>query len=107
MPHEILGALIGVAAEGAIIGAGSDDKKNGCGCMVLCVLFIALICGLYYYCEYVVEPKPELKGIVTKKLPNNKVLVKTKTGEDVYTITNELYVNKIAGDSITINLNTK
>jgi hypothetical protein len=35
-----------------------------------------------------------LKGIINNKLPNNKVLVKTVNGEDVYVITNELYLNK-------------
>jgi hypothetical protein len=42
-----------------------------------------------------------LKGIINNKLPNNKVLVKTVNGEDVYVITNELYLNK-KWDSITI-----
>jgi hypothetical protein len=37
---------------------------------------------------------------VTKKLPNDKMVIKTKKGEDVYAINPDLYLNKKEGDSI-------
>jgi hypothetical protein len=66
------------------------------------VIILLLIIGGWLYYDMTYTNHEPLKGIINNKLPNNKVLVKTVNGEDVYVITNELYLNKKSGDSITI-----
>ena len=102
MPHEIVGELLIGGLELGLEAAGSsDNKKSGWGCLILTILLIALCVGIYYISTS--EPTPPTKGLVTKKLPNDKMVIKTNKGEDVYSITHELYLNKKEGDSITLN----
>lgn len=42
----------------------------------------------------------DIKGLVTKKLSNNKMVIRPQKSEDVYTINPDLYLNKKEGDSI-------
>jgi hypothetical protein len=101
MPHEIVGELLVGGLEIGLEAAGSsDNKKSGWGCLLLTILLIALCVGIYYISTS--EPTPT-KGLVTKKLPDDKMVIKTKKGEDVYRITHELYLNKKVGDSIILN----
>jgi hypothetical protein len=59
-----------------------------------------MVGGWFYYDVFYREKEIPLKGLITKKLSDNRVLVRTTDSEDVYTITNELYLNKKSGDSI-------
>jgi hypothetical protein len=102
MAGEIIGELIAGVAEVGFEAASSSDKKNsGIGCFFMTILLIGLIIGVYYMATK--EPTPPTHGLVTKKLPDDKMVIKTKKGEDVYTITHELYLNKKVGDSIILN----
>jgi sugar phosphate permease len=102
MAGEIIGELIAGVAEIGIEAAGSsNNKKNGIGCLMITIALIAIGVGVYFIAT--AEPTPPTKGLVTKKLPDDKMVIKTKKGEDVYTITHELYLNKKVGDSIILN----
>lgn len=99
MPHEAIGEIIAGVAEIGIEAAGSsNNKKNGIGCLITTILLI-LICGGVYFIA-TAEPRTPTRGLVTKKLPNNKMVIRTQKGEDVYTINPDLYLNKKEGDSI-------
>lgn len=102
MAHEIVGELImgGLEMAGEMATSG-DNKKSGWGCFIMSIILIAICVGVYFMVT--AEPAPPTKGLITKKLPNNKMVVKTKKGEDVYTITQDLYLNKREGDSIILN----
>lgn len=100
MPEEIIGdVIVGLAEVGTSMVDFSDNKKKSTlGCLFF-VLFGALLCvGLYFIFS---QPKhKETHGIITKKLPNDKMVIKTEKGEDIHTINHELYLNKQEGDSI-------
>lgn len=99
MAGEIIGELImGVAEIGIEAAGSSDNKKSGAGCLIMTILLILICVGVYFIAT--AEPKPPTHGLITKKLPDDKMVIKTKKGEDVYTITHELYLNKKEGDSI-------
>ena len=99
MAGEIIGELIAGVAEIGIEAAGSsNNKKSGMGCLVITILLALVIAGVYFMVNE--KPAQPTHGLVTKKLPNDKMVIKTKKGEDVYTITHELYLNKKEGDSI-------
>jgi len=102
MAHEIVGELIvgGLEMAGEMATSG-DNKKSGCGCLIITIILIAIGVGIYYIAT--AEPTPPTRGLITKKLVDDKMLIKTKKGEDVYTITHELYLNKREGDSIILN----
>jgi hypothetical protein len=102
MAGEIIGELIAGVAEIGIEAAGSsNNKKSGVGCLIMTILLILICVGVYFIAT--AEPNPPTRGLVTKKLPDDKMVIKTKKGEDVYTITHELYLNKKVGDSIILN----
>ena len=102
MPHEAIGELIVGVAEVGLEAAGSaNNKKSGFGCLIMTIILVFLIWGVYYITTK--EPTPPTKGLVTKKLPNNKMVIRTQEGEDVYTINSDLYLNKKEGDSIILN----
>ena len=102
MAGEIIGELIAGVAEIGIEAAGSsNNKKSGMGCLVITILLALVIAGVYFMVNQ--KPAQPTHGLVTKKLPNDKMVIKTKKGEDVYTITHELYLNKKVGDSIILN----
>lgn len=99
MPHEAIGEILGGVLEVGFDAASSSDKKNsGIGCLVITILLALVIGGVYFMVTE--KPTQPTHGLVTKKLPNDKMVIKTKKGEDVYTITHELYLNKKEGDSI-------
>lgn len=99
MAGEIIGELIAGVAEIGIEAAGSsNNKKSGIGCLVITILLALVIAGVYFMVNE--KPAQPTHGLVTKKLPDDKMVIKTKKGEDVYTITHELYLNKKEGDSI-------
>ena len=103
MADEIIGELIvGVAEIGLEAASGSDRKKSAMGCLFMTIILCLLIGGIYYITT--IELEPPIKGVVTKKLPNDKMVIKTQKGEDVYTINSDLYLNKKEGDSITITI---
>ena len=102
MAHEIVGELImgGLEMAGEMATSG-DNKKSGWGCLMIIIALIAIGVGIYFIT--IAELKPQTRGLITKKLPNDNMVIKTKKGEDVYTITHELYLNKKEGDSIILN----
>ena len=102
MAHEIIGELIvgGLEMAGEMATSGSN-KKSGWGFFIITIILIVLCVGIYYVAT--AEPTPPTRGLITKKLSNDKMLIKTKKGEDLYTITHELYLNKKEGDSIILN----
>jgi hypothetical protein len=99
MAGEIIGDLIvGVAEIGIESAVSTDNKKAGLGCLFMTIVLCLVIGWAYYLATR--EPEPPTKGLVTKKLPNNKMVIKTQKGEDIYNITPDLYLNKKEGDSI-------
>jgi len=102
MAGEIIGELImgGLEMAGEMATSG-NSKKSGWGCFIMSIVLILICVGVYFIAT--AEPTPPTKGLITKKLPDDKMVVKTKKGEDVYTITHELYLNKKEGDSIILN----
>ena len=77
------------------------NVQNGCAStivVILCLLFIAIIYIIGSPIHKV--SKTKIEGVITNKLPNYRVVIKTIKNEDVYTIANELYINKKVGDSI-------
>ena len=104
MPHEIIGELVLGIAEVGLEGVGSsDDKKSALGCLTLIILMLLIVGVIYFYTIDNKNTPPQTKGLITKKLPNDNMVIKTKNGEDVYNITHELYLNKNVGDSIILN----
>ena len=102
MALEIVGELIMGGLElGGEMATSGDNKKSGWGCFIIIIILTLIGIGIYFIA--IAEPKPPTRGLVTKKLPDDKMVVKTKKGEDVYTITHELYLNKKVGDSIILN----
>jgi hypothetical protein len=98
MPNEAIGeVIVGVAELGLEAASGATDKKSCLGCLFMTFIFILLIGGLFYVSTKETTPT---KGLVTKKLPNNKTVIITQEGENVYTINPDLYLNKQVGDSI-------
>lgn len=97
MAGEIIGDVIGAILEVAL-GAATESKKYGCLIMLVILLLIG---GLIYFVVDYKEKHP-IKGIIMNKLSNDRVLLKTKNGDDVFVITRELYRNKEVGDSISI-----
>jgi hypothetical protein len=99
MPHE---AIVEVAADmlelGVEAATSSNNKKNGMGCLLLTIILVLISVGIYFVASN--SESNETKGLITKKLPNNKMVIRTENGEDVYTINHELYLNKQEGDSI-------
>jgi hypothetical protein len=102
MAGEIVGELImgGLEMAGEMATSG-DNKKSGWGCFIIIIILTLIGVGIYFIAT--AEPTPPTRGLVTKKLPDDKMVVRTKKGEDVYTITHELYLNKKEGDSIILN----
>ena len=102
MAHEIVGELIvgGLEMAGEMATSG-DNKKSGWGCLIIIIILTLIGVGIYFIA--IAEPKPPTRGLITKKLPNDNMVIKTKKGEDVYIITHELYLNKKVGDSIILN----
>jgi len=102
MAGEIVGELImgGLEIAGEMATSG-DNKKSGWGCFIIIIMLTLIGVGIYFIT--IAEPKPPTRGLVTKKLPNDNMVIKTKKGEDVYIITHELYLNKKEGDSIILN----
>ena len=97
MAGEIIADILGAVIEVAL-GAAGESKRYGC---LIFILLLAFLGGLIYFVS-TIEPKPDLKGIITDKLSKERVLVTTKKGNDVITISKELYINKKIGDSIII-----
>ena len=102
MPHEIIGdVIVGVLEVGAE-AASSTNKKNGLGCLLTTIILVFLISlGIYFI--VVDQESNQQKGIITKKLPNDKMVIRTEKGEDIHIINHELYLNKQEGDSIILN----
>lgn len=102
MAGEIVGELImgGLEMAGEMATSG-DNKKSSFGCFIMIIMLTLIGVGIYFIA--IAEPKPPTRGLITKKLPDDKMVIRTKKGEDVYTITHELYLNKKEGDSIILN----
>jgi hypothetical protein len=102
MPHEaIVEVAAGMLELAASAPTSSNNKKNGMGCLLLTIILVLISVGIYFVVSDT-EVKEE-KGLITKKLPNDKMVIRTENGEDVYTINHELYLNKQVGDSIILN----
>jgi hypothetical protein len=102
MALEIVGELIMGGLElGGEMATSGDNKKSGWGCFIIIIILTLIGVGIYFIAIEV--PKPPTRGLITKKLPNDNMVIKTKKGEDVYIITHELYLNKKVGDSIILN----
>jgi len=102
MALEIVGELIMGGLElGGEMATSGDNKKSGWGCFIIIIILTLIGIGIYFIA--IAEPTPPTRGLITKKLPNDNMVIKTKKGEDVYTITHELYLNKKVGDSIILN----
>jgi hypothetical protein len=102
MPHEAIGEILGGILEvGVNAATDSDRKTSGIGCLLMTVILVLIIGGVYYVTTQ--KPSRPIHGLVTKKLPNDKMVIKTEKGEDVFSITHELYLNKREGDSIILN----
>jgi hypothetical protein len=102
MPHEAIVDIIGGVLEvGFDSAVNSNKKSSGIGCLVITILLALVIGAVYLMVDQI--PTMPIHGLVTKKLPNDKMVIKTKKGEDVYTITHELYLNKKVNDSIILN----
>jgi hypothetical protein len=99
MPHEVIADVaVGILELGAE-AATSSNKKNGMGCLLLTIILVLISVGIYFSDTEVKEEK----GLITKKLPNDKMVIRTEKGEDVHKINHELYLNKQEGDSIVLN----
>ena len=102
MAGEIIGELIMGGLEiGGEMATSGDNKKSGWGCLIIVIMLTLIGVGIYFIAT--AEPTPPTRGLITKKLSNDNMVIKTKKGEDVYTITHELYLNKKVGDSIILN----
>ena len=77
------------------------NVQNGCASTIVVILCLVFITIIYFAGSPIHKvSKTKIYGIITNKLPNNLVVIKTIKNEDVYTISNELYINKKIGDSI-------
>jgi len=77
------------------------DILSGCVSSIAVIMCLVLIAILYEAGLPIHKvSKTKIFGIITNKLPNDRVVIKTIKNEDVYTISNELYINKKIGDSI-------
>ena len=104
MAAEIIGELIMGGLEiGGEMATSGDNKKSGWGCFIIVIMLTLIGVGIYFIAIAESEPKPQTRGLITKNLPNDNMVIKTKKGEDVYIITHELYLNKKVGDSIILN----
>jgi hypothetical protein len=86
------------------VGEGAVESRSKTGCLVTIILILLLAGGVYWYCSYE-ETKPKqylVKGIVTDKLSNNNVIIDSNGERSPYTLTKQLYDNKVIGDSIKI-----
>lgn len=102
MAGEIIGELIMGGLEiGGEMATSGDNKKSFWGCFIMSIILITLCVVIFSIATS--EPTPLTHGLITKKLSNDNMVIKTKKGEDVYTITHELYLNKKVGDSIILN----
>jgi hypothetical protein len=102
MPHEVIADVAaGILELGAEAATSSNNKKNGMGCLLLTIILVLISVGIYFVLSST-EVKEE-KGLITKKLPNDKMVIRTEKGEDVHKINHELYLNKQEGDSIVLN----
>ena len=87
--------------DGSVTITEYDDLKNGCISTIMVMLCLLIITAIYFGGSPIHKvSKTKIYGIITNKLPNNLVVIKTIKNEDVYTISNELYINKKIGDSI-------
>lgn len=95
--EDVLGDIAGeVLATSAI----SNDRKEKVGCFFLFLIIIAVIGGIIYFSSKKEASDELIKGVVLYKMSDNRLLVKTKDGENIYTVTQELYTNKNVKDSI-------
>jgi hypothetical protein len=102
MAAEIISELIMGGLEiGGEMATSGNNKKSFWGCFIMSIILITLCVVIFSMAT--AEPTPPTRGLITKKLLDNRMLIKTKKGEDVYTITHELYLNKREGDSIILN----
>lgn len=102
MAGEIVGELLGAAVEGAMLSGGDNDKKSSAGCLIFFIIIIAIgVFSLVHFGKSV--DSAIVKGVITHKLKNNQVLLRTKNGEDLYHISEALYENKKVGDSLILN----
>ncbi len=99
MPHEVIADVAAGILELGAEAATSSNKKNGMGCLLLTIILVLISVGIYFSDTEVKEEK----GLITKKLPNDKMVIRTEKGEDVHKINHELYLNKQEGDSIVLN----
>jgi hypothetical protein len=87
--------------DGSVTITEYDDLKNGCISTIMVMLCLLIITAIYFGGSPIHKvSKTKIYGIITNKLPNDRVVIKTIKNEDVYTISNELYINKKIGDSI-------
>lgn len=100
MPEEAIGDLVGGLAEVgvSVLGSSNNNKKTKYGCLLFALFGLILCLGIYF--GFFPLEKKEIRGLITKKLPNDKMVIKTEKGEDIHTINHELYLNKQEGDSI-------
>ena len=102
MPHEaIVDVVAGLAEVGASAVSNSDNKKSGLGCLLITIVLVLICLGVYFI--FSPPENTETRGLITKKLPDDKMVIKTEDGEDIHTINHELYLNKQEGDSIILN----
>lgn len=73
-------------------------KREKFGCFIF-FLIAGLIFGGYVYYQNNL-PVEQIKGVVLFKMSDNRLLVKTKSGEETFDVTQELYDNKKVNDSI-------
>ena len=88
------GEIIGEVLMGGVEMA--SESKSTKGCLIILIL-VSLLIGVNYYFYSISQ---EINGVITKKITKNRVLVKVNNSEDVYTISEELYLNKKINDSI-------
>jgi hypothetical protein len=98
MPHEAIVEVVAGLAELGAEAATSSNKKNGLGCLLITLILVLISLGVYFIVSD--SESNQQKGIITKKLPNDKMVIRTEKGEDIHTINHELYLNKQEGDSI-------
>lgn len=98
MPHEAIGDIIVGVLEVGAEAATSTNKKNGLGCLLITIILVLISLGIYFIVSD--SESNQQKGLITKKLPNDKMVIRTEKGEDIHTINHELYLNKQEGDSI-------
>lgn len=100
MPEEAIGDLVvGLAEVGvSVLDSSNNNKKTKYGCLLVALFGLILCLGIYF--GFFPLEKEEMRGLITKKLPNDEMVIKTENGEDVYIVNHDLYLNKEEGDSI-------